>query len=112
MMALLEAEADLNTRDKSDSTPLHLAAGMGTPEAVAVLLEAGADLNARDDYDRTSLHLASRHGTAETITALLKAGADPAARDSDDKLPFDYAEDNEQLKGTDVYLKLKQVRFQ
>ena len=50
--------------------------------------------------------------TAEFVTVLLEAGADPNARDSDGKLPFDYAEDNEQLKGTDAYWKLNDARFQ
>ena len=39
-------------------------------------------------------------------------GADPNARDSDGKLPFDYARDNDQLKGTDAYWKLNDVQFQ
>ena len=57
--------------------------------------------------------IALRQGshTGETGTALLEAGADPNARDNDGKRPFVYAEDNEQLKGTDAYWKLNDARF-
>ena len=46
------------------------------------------------------------------VTRCLQAGADPNARDNDGKLPFYYAEDNDQLKGTDAYWKLNDARFQ
>ena len=75
-------------------------------------LQAGADPNTRDESGSTLLHEAAMSGTAETVTALLEAGADPNARDNDGKLPFYYAEDNDQLKGTDAYWKLNDARFQ
>ena len=82
-----------------------------TGEVVTALLEAGANLEARGE-GQTPLHWAAMFGTGEAVTALLEAGADPNARDNDGKLPFDYAEDNEQLKGTDAYWKLNDARFQ
>ena len=46
------------------------------------------------------------------IKALIEGGADPAARDEDGKISFDYAEDNEALKGTDAYWLLNDARFE
>ena len=107
---LLEAGADPNARRESGWTPLHSAS---TAEVVTALLEAGADLEARAGlFGSTPLHRAARNGTAAMVTALLAAGADPHVRDSDGKLPFDYAEDNDELKGTDAYWKLNDARFQ
>ena len=46
------------------------------------------------------------------IKALIEGGADPAARDDAGKVPFDYAKDNEALKGTDAYWLLNDGRFE
>ena len=80
---------------------------------MTALLQAGANPNTPDRLSgRTPLHSAARLRTAEVVTALLEAGADPTARDDERKLPFDLAEDNEQLKGTEAYRKLNRARFQ
>ena len=82
-----------------------------TGEVVTALLEAGANLEARETA-KTPLHWAAWSGTGEAVTALLEAGADPNARDNDGKLPFYYAEDNDQPQSTDAYWKLNDARFQ
>ena len=64
------------------------------------------------ELGQTPLHKAAERGTGEAVETLLAAGADLEARDNDDKLPFDYAGDNEQLEGTDVYWKLHEARFE
>ena len=123
---LLEAGADPNARNEGGVTPLHTAAmGVGmtplywarTAEAVMVLLQAGADPNTRIGVSgETPLHWAALVGTAEVVTALLQAGADAGAavyqRGKGLQYPFDYAKDNEKIKGTDVYWKLSQARFE
>ena len=109
MIALLEAGADPNLTDEQGNVPLHQAA---SAEAVTALINTGADPNARSDNGTTPLHSAARGGTAETLTALISAGADVNTRDDDGKLAFDYAEDNDELRGTDAYRKLNDARFQ
>ena len=76
-------------------------------------LQAGANLEGRDGLSGfTPLHYAAQlRTTIEYVTALLAAGADPNARDSDGKLTFDYARDNEQVKGIDAYWKLNGARL-
>ena len=56
---LVEHRADVTAKDKSFSTPLHLASSFGTPEIVRRLIERGADITAEDESRRTPLHLAS-----------------------------------------------------
>ena len=78
---------------------------------MTTLLAAGADLEVRV-LGKTPLHEAAFSGDAEVVTALLAAGADTAAQGPGRKLPIDYAEDNEKLRGTDAYWKLNDARYQ
>lgn len=73
---LLDAGADINTRDRSGETPLIQAANMGYRDMVALLLGRGADVNARDEVQETALFKAARYGYAEVCAALLAAGAE------------------------------------
>ena len=76
-------------------------------------LSAGADPGARNEVDFTALHVAAeRNENPSVITALIEGGADPGARDEWGKTPFDYAEDNEALRGTDAYWRLNDGRFE
>ncbi|KAH9014386.1 ankyrin repeat-containing domain protein [Lactarius pseudohatsudake] len=56
---LIEHGADVSVQDKTQSTPLHLAAHSANSETVRLLLEHGADIAALDQIRRTPLHLAS-----------------------------------------------------
>jgi ankyrin repeat protein len=74
-------------------TPLHWAAGSGTPANVALLLKAGADVDARDEDGWTPLFQALFFSTlkdhaAANIPILLKAGADVNARTEDGYTPL------------------------
>ena len=70
---LVEQGADVTAKDKSFSTPIHLASSFGTPEIVQLLIERGADITAEDERRRTPLHLASgsRWVGAEALSPLL-----------------------------------------
>ncbi len=72
---LLDAGADINTRDMSGETPLIQAAGLGYQEMVTLLVGRGAEVNARDEAQETALFKAARYGYAEICELLLKAGA-------------------------------------
>ena len=110
---LLAAGADVTARTTTGQTALHgAAASNDDPAVVEALLAAGADLAARDTEGRTALHLAaSRSDNPAVVEALLAAGADATARDGEGQTPWDLAQENEALKGSDVYWRLNDARF-
>ena len=73
MQLLVKQGANVTAKDKSFSTPLHLASSFGTPEIVRLLIEHGADIAAEDESRRTPLHLASasRWVGSEALSPLL-----------------------------------------
>ena len=115
--ALIEAGADPNARIEEDvegKMPLHYAATFGdNPSVIKALIEGGADPNARNTFGETPLHAAAlESANPSVIVALIEGGADPGARNDDGKTPFDYAKENEALKGTDAYWLLNEARFE
>ena len=84
-----------------------------TPAVITALVAAGADPTARDELlGWTPLHMAANHNeNPAVLTALLDAGADPTARDKLGELPWDVAQDNAALKGTDAWWRLNEGRF-
>ena len=54
-IALIEGGADLDTRNKDGSTPLHAAAFLCYPEIVQALVDKGADKNVRNNSGSTPL---------------------------------------------------------
>ena len=87
------------------------AARRGNASEVKAALAAGA----LDEYGATPLHWAAgvfgNHNPL-VITVLTERGADPGAHDDDGKVPFDYAKDNEALKGTEAHWLLNEARFE
>ncbi|RDW69000.1 ankyrin repeat protein [Aspergillus mulundensis] len=64
-------EIDVNRRDHTGRTPLHLACLTSTPEVVQHLVDRGARLIARVADGRTALHLAAARGSVEIVRILL-----------------------------------------
>ena len=142
IVTLIEGGADPGARNEGGATPLHGAAALNPAASViTALIEGGADPDARNEFGFTftashataeenlaasvmvsmigamfavtPLHMAVWHNeNPSVITALIEGGADPGARDEWGKTPFDYAEDNEALRGTDAYWRLNDGRFE
>jgi ankyrin repeat protein len=62
---------DINRRDYTGRTPLHLAVMTSTPEIVQCLIDHGARLIARLVDGRTALHIAAARGSKEMVKALM-----------------------------------------
>ncbi|KAL4885830.1 ankyrin repeat-containing domain protein [Aspergillus karnatakaensis] len=63
---------DVNRRDHTGRTPLHLACMTSTPDIVQYLVDNGARLIARVADGKTALHLAAARGSAEIVRILLR----------------------------------------
>ena len=88
------------------------AAQIGHPSVIKGLIEGGADPNARMGGNGTPLHVAALESSnPSVIVALIEGGADIGARDDDGMTAFDYAKENEALKGTDAYWLLNEGRL-
>ena len=66
----LSAGADVNTRDYTDCTPLHLAVWHNHTQIVTILMSAGADIRAVDNTGQTALHMACGKGSSACIPLL------------------------------------------
>ena len=110
----VDAGAEINARDKDGDTPLIEAAKYNkNPEVIKVLLDAGAEINVRNIKGNTPLVIAAAYNrNPEVINLLLNKGADASWEDKDGKTAFDYAKDNEHIKGTDVYWRLNDAQYE
>ena len=64
---LLEHGADVTTRIGTEqSTPLHLASSLASPDIVQLLIKHGADVNALDGNCEMPLHLALAEVSVKT----------------------------------------------
>lgn len=113
MSRLLETHS-VSARHEHGATALMVASEANdNPELVQVLIDAGANVNALGSLGRSALMLAVwLNNNPEVPRALVAAGADPALENGDGKTAWDLIEENEALKGTDVYWELNDLRFQ
>ena len=77
---LLDAGADINERDDSQSTPLMWAVHSGDVEIVRFLISQGADVRAKAYRNATALMVAMTGNHESSAVALIDAGADPNGR--------------------------------
>ena len=77
MRLLLEHGADPNTRDDSDSTPLHRASSLGWLEIARLLLNHGANVDEKDGNSQTPFEVAASKKFHKLTKLLLEHGAVP-----------------------------------
>ena len=104
----------VNAQDNAGCTALHFAARKNPdPEVIEALLNAGAEVNAQDKYGGwTPFHFAAKENpNPKVIEILLNAGAQVWVEDRAGKTPWDYAQENKKLRGSEVYRRLYEARF-
>ena len=97
-LLLLKYGADVNTLDKHNQTPLHLAVKRDRSELAVILLEHGADASAEDNNRRTMLHILlsetwnmDEGDVLNLALMLMKQGAEVNTRDKDNETPLHLA---------------------
>jgi ankyrin repeat protein len=101
--------ADVNAVDAVGRTVLmHAAAYNPDPAVITVLVKAGAKVNSRGPAGWTALMMAAySNPNPAVVEALLTAGANGKLKSDPGYTAFSYAQENDKLKGTPVYEKLR-----
>ncbi|KAG8528637.1 uncharacterized protein KY384_006324 [Bacidia gigantensis] len=81
---------DLRIKDRKH-TGLHIIAGAGLCQLIAILLDDGVSIDVVDHYGNTALHDAAEKGQAAAVAFLIKRGADPNVTNFNNLLPLDLA---------------------
>jgi ankyrin repeat protein len=103
---LIHEGADIQTRDKTGYSYLHLAAGVGNPEMIEILIQAGLPVDLQlGTKQSTPAHSAVRWGKLSSLQTLVKNGANLKIRDASGKTPADIALEENQ---TDILDYLRQ----
>ncbi|KAK2757575.1 hypothetical protein FQN54_004544 [Arachnomyces sp. PD_36] len=84
---------DVNGRDHTGRTPLHLAAMCSTPEVVQCLLDNGARIIARVADGLTAFHIAVRRGDVRIVQAMIDRSLKNAAEEDEKKAAKSHAKD-------------------
>ena len=101
--------ANVNAVDDAGRTVLmHAAAYNSDPQVVALLVSAGAKVNARGPRQWTALMMAAwGNPNPAVVDSLLAAGANAKLRSDAGETAYDYGADNDKLKGTPTYARLR-----
>ena len=85
---LIDAGADIDSRDKDLGSPLLRACDAGATDIVQLFLSRGADINTCDVHGRTLLHSAAVNGHHRLIRFLLEQRMDPNLKANNGATPF------------------------
>ena len=78
---MIDAGADVNTRDKDNNTALILASMGGHLKCVEALIKEEADVNETGKDTQTALHRTAEGGHVRMVVSLIEAGADVNKQD-------------------------------
>jgi ankyrin repeat protein/beta-lactamase regulating signal transducer with metallopeptidase domain len=68
---LISQDADVNVKDNTGQTLLHLACQRGNEEIAELLIDNGADIEAKNRKHQTPLHVACQRGNKEIVELLI-----------------------------------------
>ena len=95
---LTEQGADVNPKNITESTPLHIAVESGSLEIVKQLVEHGADVNHKNIRKFTPLHTAVISDSPEIVKYLIEHNADVNCENDEKGTPLDIAAKMKSLK--------------
>ncbi len=95
---LADYGADVNIKDQSTRTPMHVAAAVTkhpehSPAIISRLAASGGDVNAKNRAGKTPLHVAAANLQENVVARLLELGADETIQDSRARLPMEMVRD-------------------
>ena len=93
LLAWQTSGGDLETRDPSNATPLHIASANGYLSVVEFLLDHHASTEVVDDDLWQPLHAAACWGHLEVVEMLAQNGANINAKTRNGETPYDICED-------------------
>lgn len=88
---------DVNSKDHTGSTPLHIASNVGNLYFINMLSNKKIDINSKNKNGLTPLHLAALANESDCFDKLIKLGANPNILDSRGKKPFYYFENDKHI---------------
>lgn len=88
----MEAGADIDARDKSMRTPLHVSVYANSTSIMKLLLDAGCDANAINNKGLSVLHVAALCGNEIAVQELRMAGFEADGKDTMGLTPEDIAD--------------------
>ena len=92
---LIKMRADINNKNVSGNTPLHIASSNRKYyELLNLLLENGADVNIKNEEGNTPLHIASEMLNVALVNLLLENGAEIDNKNFSGNTPIDLAVQN------------------
>jgi len=98
------AKTILETRDKKEQTPLHIAALSNQSDMAKILINNNAHIEAKDKRGHTPLHLAANKDNIEIAIFLLNNGANIEAEDNYGKSPLYTAIDSRKQKIIEILI--------
>ena len=106
----------LNMRGEDGWTDLHRAAWCcPNPDVITYMISQGWNRNARTTENNTPLHYAARYNTEPQVVVVLASinangvvrNADARLSNTDEETPYNCAQQNENLAGTDILIALR-----
>jgi ankyrin repeat protein len=76
MRNILLRDIDINSKNLSGHTPLHIASQFNNPAIVELLIHSGSHVNALDNNNMTPLHFTSIYDNDRVASLLIKKGSD------------------------------------
>ena len=110
---LIDANANVHAISKDSWTSLMVAARYNpNPKVLEVLLDEDSNLRAKDTDGKTALMIAAQYNkNPAVIEFLLDEGANPTTKSNKSYDTLRYMQDNDHIKHSPVYWKLKAAKF-